>query len=229
MAKREFLTSNVRFYFRLFAAGCLLHFPCVSFGQSTKPSTVAASSSGSTACGDKVKAARTAGYKEGFGVADASCQSSAKDAQSVSFLAGFDSGQSLYTKDLGNIDEKIPIHILVEDIPGAEAYQLAAAELISTYFSRRYTLTSDSALSLYITGSKSGDDKVFSYRVSMQVSLSVPVRTGKKWLLATGHLVLSDRDGYLVNYSQLEKTQAIKEALFTILTEGDSSLASTEK
>jgi hypothetical protein len=188
--------------------------------KTSSPSTLTPS-----ACAAKVKAAREAGYEDGVKFSDGACSTKVKAAQTASFSGGFVAGSNLYSVDLGASDGKIPIQILIEDIDGADAFRLSAAELLTTYFSQHYTVSPDARLLLYVSGTPGADThQVFSYRVSMRLSTGLQVKIGDKNTIVMGHFEISDRSGFLQNYSAQERSQHIKEAIYSVLTEGDKEL-----
>lgn len=134
-------------------------------------------------------------------------------------------GANLYSVDLNAKDDKIPIQILIEDVDGADSFRLSTAELLTTYFSQHFTVSPDARLCLYVSGSPGGDTQhVFSYHVSMRFSTGLPVKIGDKYSAAMGHFEISDRSGFIRNYSAQERNQSIKETIYSVLTEGDKEL-----
>ena len=203
---------------------CVLSPDCFAAQTVEKPASTPSNRATSPSCSDRTKAAHADGYKEGVGDASASCDSKLAESKSQSFLAGFQAGESLGTKDLGSTDGKTPISIVVEDVPGADSYRFAAAEVITTYFLKHYVIVPKSELVLYISSSNNDSDHVISFQVQLMFYAGVPVKTAGKNTQVSGFFVVSTRGGFLLNYSQERKTQAIKEDIFSVLTEGDSSL-----
>ena len=197
---------------------------CRAAQTAAKPASSPANRATVPSCSDRTKAAHADGYKEGASDASASCDSKLAESKSQSFLAGFQAGESLGTKDLGNTDGKTPISILVEDVPGADSYRFAAAEVIATYFSNHYVIAPKSELVLYVSSSSGDNDHIISFKVELMFYAGLPVKTAGKNTQVPGVFAVSTRSGFLLNYSQEEKTKAIKENIFSVLTEGDASL-----
>jgi hypothetical protein len=175
-------------------------------------------------CASRVKAAREAGLQEGAAAAATSCDANVKDAKQTSFSTGFDLGLGAATKNLGDAGGKIPITLSIEDIPGKDAYQLAAAELISTYFSQHFVISQNADLIVYITGAGSESDRTISFEISIRFYTSLPVKTGDKSAVVPGVFTICDGGAILTNYSAEKRTQAVKEKLYTLLSKADGAL-----
>ena len=124
-------------------------------------------------------------------------------------------------------DKKIPLQILIEDIPGEDSYRLAAAELITTYFSQHYVVSQDANLILYISGASSQDQRTFSFVVTMEISTSLPAKIGDQRKMIKGIFNLSQDGGVLTNYTPEHRTQSLKESMFAVLSKGDAKLFSS--
>jgi hypothetical protein len=192
-----------------------------SYCVSQQPNSTIAGSNppAASACGAKVKAAHQQGFDEGVKSANDSCTTKITDG----FLKGAELSEKRFIAELGNEDGKIPISLLVEDIPQGDAYRLAAAELLTTYFSKHYVISPTAELMIYISGSQ-GSQQTVSYEVSMRFSTIVLTQVGTEHVPVYGVLSLSDAAGFMVNYSEAEKTQVVKQALYKVMTEGDAAL-----
>lgn len=178
-----------------------------------------------SACAARVKSAHDAGYADGFKSSNDECSTRVKDAQNTFFSSGFTLGTNIYSVDLGAKDGRTPIQILIEEVDGADSFRLSTAELLTTYFSQHFTVSPDARLYLYVSGSPGADSNhVFSYSVSMRLSTGLPVKIGDKNSLVMGHFDISNRGGFFRNYSAQERNQSIKEAIYSVLTEGDAKL-----
>jgi predicted deacylase len=194
--------------------------------QSTTNSAVKPQST--SVCAAKVKASYGTGYSEGFNAANGTCDKQVKDAQSKSFVDGLNQGVDLIRTDLHpQDDKKIPLQILIEDIPGEDSYRLAAAELITTYFSQHYVVSQDANLILYISGASSQDQRTFSFVVTMEISTSLPAKIGDQRKMIKGIFNLSQDGGVLTNYTPEHRTQSLKESMFAVLSKGDAKLFSS--
>jgi hypothetical protein len=187
--------------------------------KTSSPNTVTPS-----ACAARVKAAHDAGYADGVKFSDDACSTKVKDAQSKSFADNFIIGYNAASIALNVKDGKIPIQLVIEDIDGADSYRLSAAELITTYFSQHYTVSPDSNLFLYVSGTGGGTGRAFSWEVSMRIYARPQVKIGDNYTVVAGNLELSSKGGYFLNYSSSERNQGIKEAIYSVLTEGDAKL-----
>jgi hypothetical protein len=98
--------------------------------------------------------------------------------------------------------------VLVEEVPEADAYRLAAAELLTTYFSKHYVINPKVRLAIYIFGSQGGKRTV-SYHVPMGYSTIVYTRIGIDRVPVYGSFSISDAAGFMTNYSDIEKTQLV--------------------
>lgn len=155
-------------------------------------------------CDERVRTANRAGFYEGVTVG----RRNEKEAEA---------------KDLGMEGGRIPIQILVEDIPGEDAYQLAAAETITTYFSRHYVIAQDARLVLDVSGTNAIDG-VVEYEVSLQSNFAVNVPTGEKMNSVFGTFVLSTKAGTMRISSAGDRTQTVKAAIYSVLSKGDAKL-----
>ncbi|MFZ0392977.1 MAG: hypothetical protein WAL73_03955, partial [Terracidiphilus sp.] len=184
--------------------------------QATKP---AAPSARTPSCAVRMKAAGNAGYKAGF-------DDGSKDGKAAcekDLLQAFDAGILSNDTDLKTAGGKTPIMILVEDIPQADAYRLAAAELITTFFPQHFVIAESAPLMLYVSGTNEISGTV-SYDVSLQFYATVGVKSGGAAIPVTGTLVIENGGGMMANYSSEERARAVKEKMYSVLTKGDSEL-----
>jgi hypothetical protein len=115
--------------------GCSVPAPKAKPGSSVVKSELA------EPCDDKAKAANRAGFYEGV----TKGRRDERDAEA---------------KDLLAQGGKIPIQIMVEDIPGRDSSQLAAAEVLTAYFSRHYVVSDNARLVIYVSGTQPIDGVV---------------------------------------------------------------------
>jgi hypothetical protein len=180
-------------------------------------------------CAVKVKTAQSAGYKAGFddGAKKAKAQC-AQDASAPKWSPeSFDAGYHANDTDLKAVEGKIPIAIIVEDIPDADAYRFAAAEVITTYFSQHYLISAQGVLIVYINATTL--DRAASYHVDLQTYVASAMKIGERTVPVHGGLVLEERGGVLLNYSGTDRTKTVKEAVFAILSKGDALLFPASK
>lgn len=208
----------------------LLTLSSTALSQGTGRPTPKNGQAPSQSCESRIKAARSNGVTEGAAEATAACTSLTETAKAEGYSEGWAALNNVLVRDLGKTDGKIPIKLLIEEIPGADSYRLAAAELINTFYAQKYEIAPDATLILYVTGAGGGPDtSTFSYEVSLFFNGSVPIKSGEKMTLASGELVLAEKGGYLQNYPEDRRTQAVKEAIYSVLSEGDSKLFSDAK
>jgi hypothetical protein len=130
--------------------------------------------------------------------------------------------QLVYSVNVGDAARAQRISILVEDIDGSTSYQFAAAEVIRTYFADLLSVASDSELTLHISGTKSmslGEGNVQSINAEIWVQANQTLAVGAEKRLVHGFLQLASEGGTMQNYSQQEKTQAVREYVYKTLTE----------
>jgi hypothetical protein len=184
-----------------FLAG-VLPISCSAPVQQASPGSVRAEPTES--CDDKAKAANRAGVTEGV----AQGRRDEREAEA---------------KDLLAQGGKIPIQIMVEDIPGRDSYQLAAAEVLKTYFSNHYIVADNARLVIYVSGTPPIDG-VLSYDVALQADFDVNVTNGDKLSSVHGQFVLSGQGGTLRVSSESDRTQVVKAAIYSVLSKGDALL-----
>jgi hypothetical protein len=163
---------------------------------------------------------RQASYSEGW---HQGADSVSKESWSKGFQAGLDLDELLYTNKVSDAPKVQNISIVVEDIDGATSFQFAAAEVVHTYFAETLVISPDAALSLHIGGTKSmalayGSD-VQSIDVEVTIGASQTLAAGNEKRLIRGMLQLASGGGTMRGYSQQEKTQAVREYIYKVLSE----------
>jgi len=207
---------------RRWVVGLMAAASLLSTAQVTKPGS---SATAVPSCDARVKAARIEGHKVGYdvGVKEANA-ARAKDASTPKWSQeSYDAGTHANDTDLKSIGGKIPIQILVEEIPNADDYRLAAAEVVTTYFPQHYVISNNSFLMIYISGTDQIQGAV-SYSVSLEVYVGSGLKIGERTVQTTGFLNLGDGGGVMVNYSPEERSKAIKAKVYSILSKGDALL-----
>ena len=184
------------------------------------------STAAQSSCAVRVKTAHDAGYSQAVKELESACSDRIKNVKDANFGDGFRAAYTGSSVDLHATSGKIPVYILTEDIPGEDAYRLAAAEVFNTYFVTHFVITNDKTVpvTLYIYGAGNEDSATKSYEVSFSVFATVPVQIGSTFVPINGPLELSSRGGYLTNYSQDERTQRVKEAIYAVISEADAAL-----
>jgi hypothetical protein len=192
--------------------------------QGTKPAPPSSTAPIVPSCAAKVKAAHSAGFKDGFDagskVAPNQC---APDTSESKYLEGTRTAIDTLSTDLKSIDGKTPMRIVVEDIPGADSYRLAAAEVINTYFARHFVVSAEAPLYLHIGGTD-GIGGAVAYSVSLKVGAAIPLKRDNTASAAWGTVVFADEGGVWLNYSEDKRTQAMKETIYSVLSRGDGAL-----
>jgi hypothetical protein len=146
-----------------------------------------------------------------------------KDGWSTGFSAGTLVEQTLYSVKVSDSQKIQDIAIVVEDIDGATSYQFAAAEVIRTYFGDMLSSVPSASLTLHIGGTRAMALSYGGDIQSVDVEVSVPanqtLQVGTEQRLLYGHLQLAFGGGTLRGYSQTEKTQAVREYIYKVLSE----------
>jgi hypothetical protein len=150
-------------------------------------------------------------------------ESAQKDAWGEGFAKGMELEQIVYSVKVGDSPKLQKISIVVEDIDGSTSYEFAAADVIRSYFADSLTVAPGSDLSLHVGGTKS---MALSYAADVQsidVEVTVPANqtlvVGDEKRLIYGSLQLAHGGGTLKGYSQQEKTQAVREYIYKVLSE----------
>jgi hypothetical protein len=207
--------------------GMLFAVSMTATAQGTKP---ASTTPAVPSCTMRVKAAQSAGYKAGYdeGTKEAKAQCE-KDAAAPKWSPeSYDIGSHINDTDLKATGGKIPIQIVVEKIPNADEYRLAAAEVITTYFPQHYVIEGGSSLIIYISGTDEIGGTV-SYDIALEVFVRSGVKIGERTVPVSGTLSLDDGGGVMMNYSPEERAKLIKAKVYSILSKGDALLFSTPK
>jgi len=202
--------------------GVLVTLSLVAAAQGTKP---APSNTPVPSCVSRVKAAQTTGYKAGFddGTKEAQIQCAKEASVPKWSQESYEAGTHANDTDLKASAGKIPIQILIEKIPNADEYRLAAVEVITTYFSQHYSIVGISNLTLYIGGTNEMHG-VVSYTIVLQIYTSSGVKIGERTVPVSGFLNLEEDGGTMMNYSPEERTKVIKAKIYSILSKGDAVL-----
>lgn len=209
---------------RQLIAGLSILVSIATLAQGTSPSASTQVAPAIPSCSARIQSAHSAGYKDGFNAGVKSGGSpSPSDACSSKFLEGFNDGVAVATTDLKPIEGKVPLQILVEDIPGADSYRFAAAEVINTYFAQHFVIRADAPLYLHISGTDDIGGAV-EYEVSLKISTAINIKHDTAVGFVLGHFVLANQGGVLLHYSQEQKTQAVKEKIYAVLSKGDASI-----
>lgn len=205
-----------RFYYTLGSVALILFLRPSVICQTQAPPTKPSPKAKQDACGPAKQISFDEGWKRG-------ADSVRKDAWGDGFATGMKLEETIYSVQVGDAPKIQKISILVEDIDGSTAYQFAAAEVIRSYFADSLSTVSGSDLTLHIGGTKS---MALSYGADVQsidVEVAVPANqtlaVGDEKRLIHGSLQLASGGGTLKGYSQAEKTQAVREYIYKVLSE----------
>jgi hypothetical protein len=168
---------------------------------------------------DPCQAQEEKSFSEGWKQAS---ESVSKDSWGKGFRAGVALEELIYSVKIGESPKLQSISIVVEDIDGATSYQFAAAEVIRTYFADTMVAAPSATLSLHISGTKSlsvgyGAD-VQSVEVEVIVPASQTLTVAGENRLISGNLQLAFGGGTMKGYSPQEKTQAVREYVYKVLS-----------
>jgi uncharacterized protein YfaT (DUF1175 family) len=168
---------------------------------------------------DPCKSVRTASYGQGWkdGVA------SVKKSSDESFEQAWGFAVSIFSVKLSDTAARQKISLVVEDIDGADSYRFAAAEVVKTHFSDWLEVDPLAPLILHIAGTKSMQ---LNYNLDVQ-SVSAEVYllaeqnliAGQDHRFISGTLQLAYAGSTLKGYSPQEKSQAVRELIYKVLSE----------
>jgi hypothetical protein len=151
----------------------------------------------------------------------AAVESAKNEAGEASFTGAWTFATSLMATKISD-SEKPPfkIKLVVEDIEGSDSYQLAAAELVKQYFSDILIIDPTGDLTLYVGGTKRDlAGRVQHFDIRIEASVVHTFTVGNKSVRMPGYFVFTDDGMVLTNYNQTEKTQAVREKLYKLLSD----------
>lgn len=149
------------------------------------------------------------------------CEDQVKQATAEGFTQGTALESNFFTTPLEGTDQRLKIKIVVEDLDGADAFRLAAAEIIRTQFPEKLEIAPDAKLNLYISGTKSmqirpGYD-VQEYEVEVSTVIPHWFVLGSQRHQVLGNFVVANAGGTLSGFTTERKTQVMREETYKVL------------
>jgi hypothetical protein len=162
--------------------------------------------------------------KQGQYISRESCDAEKGQAYSSGWIKSVEYSDALDSLSVGDNSGsgKFGLQFIVEDITGSDSYQYAVAEVIRTHFSQNIVVDPQSRLVFWIHGTKTIE---ITSRYDVQtVAMDIYVYSSQKLVrgnskgILPGRFTMASDEETLAGYSSEQKTQAVREMAYKVLS-----------
>lgn len=148
------------------------------------------------------------------------CKQEKHDSYLEGVRFGAEGGMRMLSTEVAAVEKPLPIQLVVEHFDGSLPIPLAAADVIRAHFSESLQVLPEALLHLYVTGTdRTGRTGAQSVEVSIRARLPHRFLAGKGEHFVFGTFVFAEKGRVLVNYTEQETAQSVREMTYEVISE----------